>query len=170
MRNSTVAAAVLGGFEEPGGGVCDGGDLRRSTPGAGDSSMTFWCRPHGAVALPEVDGVSVPVAEALDLDVSGVLEELLDEDGAVSEGGLCLLLRGADGGAEGGLVPADAHASAPAACGGLDDDGVSDFVGDGGGLVLILDGAVGAREDGDLGGASGGLGGDLVSESSHGLW
>src|SRR5690606_18116150 len=52
---------------------------------------------------------------------------------------------------------------------GLDDDGVANLIGDLGGLVFILDGALGAGEDGHLGGLGGLLALALVAEFGHGL-
>jgi hypothetical protein len=43
-----------------------------------------------AVALAEMDGVALAVAENLDLDVARLLQVLLDVDGIVAEGGLGL--------------------------------------------------------------------------------
>ncbi|GIW74714.1 MAG: hypothetical protein KatS3mg103_1236 [Phycisphaerales bacterium] len=92
----------------------------RSTPGGGGFlDELLVAALHGAVALEEVDGVAVLVAQDLDLDVAGVLEELLDEDAAVAEGGLGFLLGLLDVGAQGRLVVADAHAPAAPAGGGL---------------------------------------------------
>ena len=55
-----------------------------------------------ALALPEVDDVAVGVAQHLDLDVPGLLDELLEEDAVVAEGGLGLGPAGRE--ALGGLV------------------------------------------------------------------
>src|SRR5690349_13865912 len=43
-----------------------------------------------AVTLVQMDDVAVVVAEQLDLDVLGLVEEALDKDGAVAEGALGL--------------------------------------------------------------------------------
>ena len=62
-----------------------------SRNGEGASSMTFWCRrciEHSR--FPEVDDVAVGVAQHLDLDVPGLLDELLDEHPVVAEGVLGL--------------------------------------------------------------------------------
>jgi hypothetical protein len=81
----------------------------------------------------------VLVAEDLDLDMAGVLDELLDEDAIVAEARLGLgagkriaLLRllGAVG---------NAHTLAAAAGRGLDHDGIADLVGDLHGLLGVGD-------------------------------
>ena len=73
-----------------------------------------------AVALAEVDDVSVGVREDLNLDVPGILQVALDVDGRVRE----VRLAFAAGGFERALrllgTGDDLQALAPAACGGLD--------------------------------------------------
>ena len=63
-----------------------------------------------AVALAEMDGVALAVAEHLDLDVAGLAEILLDIDAVVAEGGLGLAARGLEGDV------ADPPACAPPSC------------------------------------------------------
>lgn len=124
---------------------------------------------HRAVAFPEVDGVAVLVAEGLNFDMACVFEEFFDEDASVTECGECFLLCFGDIGAEGGFVAADAHASTAAAGGGFDDDGVSDFGGDFDGFFEVFDFAIGAWEDGDLGGSCVFFSLDFVAEFVHGF-
>ena len=63
--------------------------------GEGPSSQTFWWRRcKRAVALAEMDGVALAVAEHLDFDVAGALEIFLDIDGVIAERGLGLGARG----------------------------------------------------------------------------
>ncbi len=70
---------------------------------------------RGAVALVQVHRVAVLVAEHLDLDVAGVLEELLDVHGPVAESGFRLLACRAQRAAQAHLIAGDAHAASPAA-------------------------------------------------------
>src|SRR5215212_5804848 len=98
-----------------------------------------------AVALAEVDAVSVLVGEDLNLDVARVLDVLLDVDVAVLKRRGRLGRGRAHGGAEFLFRADDAHA-APAASGrGLDDDGVADLARERGGLLLALQGVGAAR-------------------------
>ena len=48
---------------------------------------------HGALALAEVDRVSVRVGEDLELDVAATFDELLEVEEGVAEGGLGLRRR-----------------------------------------------------------------------------
>ena len=84
----------------------------------------------GAFALAQVDDMPVLVAQHLDLDVPGVLDELLHEHAIVAEARL-----GLRAGKPEALLRllgriSDAHALAAAACRGLDHDGVADLLGD----------------------------------------
>ena len=75
-----------------------------------------------AVALAQMDGVALAVAEHLDLDVARLLEVLLDIDRIVAEGGLGLGLGGLERVDEVVLRARHLHAASAAAGGGLDDD------------------------------------------------
>ena len=101
----------------------------------------------GALALAEVDDVTVAVAEDLELDVAWRLDVLLDVDVADTEGGLGLALRGLDCLHQFARRAHDAHAASAAAGGGLDDDRIADLLGDLEGLLLALDRAVATRQD-----------------------
>lgn len=94
------------------GEVCRGGNL--------DDFLV--AALHGTVALEEVDGVALRVREKLHFDVTGTLEEALDEDRAVTKRGLGLAYRALERGFEVGLLTHDTHATPPAAHCGLDDD------------------------------------------------
>ncbi len=122
-----------------------------------------------AVALVEVHGVAVLVADGLHLEVAGHLQELLDVHAAVAEGSRRLLARGLDAGAQLGLVARDAHAAAAAAGARLHDHGVADLAGHLDRLVDVLDGVVGAREDRGAGLARQPLAVHLVAERVHRL-
>ena len=75
---------------------------------------------HGAVALPEVEGVAVQVGDDLDLDVAGMLEVLFEVDLGAAEGGLRLGLGLVQGRLQGQFVGGHPHAAAAAARRGLD--------------------------------------------------
>jgi hypothetical protein len=106
---------------------------------------------HRAVTLVQVDDVAVVVTKELDFDVLGLVEEPLDEDGAVAEGALGLGGGALKGLLELGLLAHDTHAAATAAVGGLDDDGEAILVGELLDLLECLDGAVRAGDDGNFG-------------------
>lgn len=164
-------SGVVGGLDEFRGGVADLLDFFAFDERAGSFFDDFLVAAlHRAIAFPEMDGVAVLVADALDFDVSCVFEEFFDEDSAVPEGGEGFLLSFGDIGAEGGFVAADAHASTTAACGRFDDDGVPDLGGDFDGFVEFFDLAFGAWEDGDFGGACVAFGFDFVAELAHRFW
>ena len=76
---------------------------------------------HGAVTLEEVDGVALGVSEELHLNVTRTLEEPLNEDGTVTEGGLSLGNGTLEGGLEIRLLTDDAHTASTTAHRGLDD-------------------------------------------------
>ena len=75
----------------------------------------------GAFALAEMDDGAVAVAEHLDFHMARILDELLDEDAVVAEGGARLGAGGAHALRHLTLVPRDAHALAAAAGRSLDD-------------------------------------------------
>ena len=111
-----------------------------------------------AVAVPAMDDVAVGVGQELDLDVPGPVDELLEIDAGVLEGGLGLVAGGLEGADEALFLAADAHPPAAAAGRGLDQDGVADGPGQAGRLGVAGDGAVGAGDAGDLGGGGDQLG------------
>ena len=117
-----------------------------------------------AVTLVQVDNVAVVVTEELDLDVLGLAEEALDEDGAVTESGLGLGGSAVEGLLQRRLLANDTHAAATATVGGLDDDGEAVFVGELLDVLELLDGALGTGDDRDAGLDGEGPGRDLVSE------
>jgi hypothetical protein len=123
----------------------------------------------GAVTLVQVDDVAVVVAEELDFDVLGLVEEPLDKDGAVAEGALGLRGGALKGLLELGLLAHDTHAAATATVGGLDDDGEAILVGELLDLLKGLDGAVCAGDNGDFGGDSNVSGRDLVTKGVDGF-
>src|SRR6187402_2004405 len=98
-----------------------------------------------AVALAEMDGGAVSVAEHLEFDVAWVAEVLFEIDGVVAEGGLSLGSRLAHQAVELLRAGADFHAAPAAARRGLDDYGVTDLLRDLLRLDDIRNGSVGAR-------------------------
>eukprot|EP00968_Pinguiococcus_pyrenoidosus_P004452 scaffold300_cov258-Pinguiococcus_pyrenoidosus.AAC.31 len=106
-----------------------------------------------AVSVVEVHDVSGAIAEDLDLDVPRLRDEALDENGAIAEGGKGLAGRQLEVLLELLLGLHHAHAFAPSAHGGLDDDGISDGVvaalDELAGLLQGRDRAIGAGHHGD---------------------
>jgi len=83
----------------------------------------------GALALEQVEGVPVPVRQDLKLDMAGFLDELLEIDLVIPEGGPRLTPGRLHGFLQGGLVPHDSHSLAPPAAGRLDENRVADLRG-----------------------------------------
>src|ERR1019366_2583794 len=120
-----------------------------------------------AFAPPEVDAVTVRVAEDLDLDVARLFDELLDEDTVVAEGGLRFVATGREALARLGIVEGDAQALAAAAGRGLDHHRVADLARDFDGELRALDRRVVARNGRDLRRGSEFLRGDLVAHGGN---
>src|ERR1035438_9493152 len=121
----------------------------------------------GALAFAEVDHVAVMVAEDLDFDVAGALDEALDIDLGGVESPLGFTGGVAEGGFEVALSVDAAHAFAAATGHGFEQDGEAV----GGGEVaqgVEGDGVVGARDDGCAGGDSGAAGGGLGAHGADG--
>jgi hypothetical protein len=118
----------------------------------------------GAVTLVKMDNVAMVVTEELDLDMLGLVEEPLDEDGAVAEGALGLGSGSLKGLLEGSLLAHDTHATAATTVGGLDDDGEAILVGELLDLLKPLDGTLGAGDNRDVGGNSNRPSRDLVTK------
>src|SRR5207244_6686067 len=103
---------------------------------------------HGAIALAEVDAVSVRVADELDLRVPRGLQVALDVDGAVLEDGLGRRARRLVQACEILVLRDDAHAAPAAAGDSFDDHRIPDVAGD---VVRLVDGVDrldGAGEEG----------------------
>ena len=103
-----------------------------------------------AVALVQVHHVALLVGEDLHLDVLGVLDEALEEDGAVAEGVLRLRARLIEQPVQLLGRAHHAHAAPAAAVGGLDDQREADTPRHLHGGVAVLDGLLGARQGGHL--------------------
>ena len=104
-----------------------------------------------ALALAEMDHVAVLVAQHLDFDVARIGDELLDEDAIVAEARFRLRSRARKTFGDLAPVEGDAHALAAAAGGGLDHHRVTDLIGDGDRLLVVLDHAEMAGNGRDLG-------------------
>ena len=102
---------------------------------------------HGAIALEEVNEAAVHVAEELDLDMAGALDELLDEDLGAAEGGLAFTLSAFERHGELVLAADDAHAAAAAAVRRLDHHRPAESFGDPQGLCLTRHRVGASRED-----------------------
>ena len=107
----------------------------------------------GTFALAQVDDVAVLVGQHLDLDVANRVEQLLQVNAVVAEGGARLAAGDDESPAAGlaGCVDA-AHALAAAAGDGLHQQRVTD-VGALGHQVIVVQHLLHARDDRDAGGA-----------------
>jgi hypothetical protein len=122
---------------------------------------------HRAVALEEVHGVAVAVAEHLHLDVASTLEVALEVERAAAEGRRRLLRGLGVAAAQLALVRAAAHAAPAAARVGLEDHRITDLGGRARGFVRRREQAQRARDHGHARGAHGGLGGGLAAHGRH---
>jgi hypothetical protein len=110
------------------------------------------------------------VGEELKLDVAGVLQIFLHVNHGIAEGSHGLGPGQGDGIEEGGLGVDDPHAPPTTPARGLDDDRVADLAGQLEGTLLVLvQGAVGARDARDASGLHGADGGDFVAHEADGL-
>ena len=96
---------------------------------------------HGAIALEQVDDRAVGIGEDLHLDVAGALDQLLQIDVVLAEGGLGLAARRAEIARQHRLVGNDAHAAPAAAPRRLEHQRIADVGGD----LLHLSDVVGQR-------------------------
>ena len=133
-------------------------------PAGGHLNDLLMTSLDGAIAFVQMDDIAGAVAEDLDLNVTGTLDELLHEDGTVAEAGQRLAGRRLEQGLDVLHVADDAHALAAAAHGGLDDDGQAVLVDEGLDLLSGLEGTVGSGDDGDAGLDGGLTGAGLVGE------
>jgi hypothetical protein len=82
---------------------------------------------HRAVTLEQVYDVSLSIRKQLYLDMTRPLEEPFNEDGTVSECGLCFTDSAIEGIFEFRLLPDDTHATTTTAHSRLDDDYMRTF-------------------------------------------
>ena len=122
-----------------------------------------------AFALAEMHEMPLPVAEDLDLDVPGLLDELLEEHPFVAEGGGGLGLRPREPLLELGVVAGDAHALAATAGRGLDHHRIADAPGDVERFAEAADGVGMAGHDADARPFGEALALDLVAHRADGV-
>ena len=95
-----------------------------------------------AVALVQMKGAALAVGQDLDFDVAGCLDIFFDQHPRIAEGALGFTLRSRQRLFKFGMLVDPPHAAAAAAGHGLDQHGVSDFVGlaleEGGALLLAV--------------------------------
>ena len=122
---------------------------------------------HRAVTLEEMDDIAVPVAEDLHLDMAGALDELLEIDLVLAEGGLGLAARRHGVLEQRFLVADDAHAAAAAAPGGFQHHRIADALRLGLDELDIVRQRIGGRHDRHAGGYGEIARRDLVAEHAH---
>mmetsp|Transcript_17240 Transcript_17240/g.49837 ORF Transcript_17240/g.49837 Transcript_17240/m.49837 type:complete len:240 (+) Transcript_17240:2409-3128(+) len=115
--------------------------LHKAHRAIGDPFPELWVHPrgrhlhdflisqlHAAIPLEEVGDAALPIGNHLDLDVLRVLEELLEEDRAVTEGGSRFAGAPFEGVLQLALVFDEAHPPAASTEARLEDDGQRDVV------------------------------------------
>jgi hypothetical protein len=122
--------------------------LGRDDRGGGFLEHLLVAALQRAVALAEMDGVALAVAEHLELDMARVAEIFLDIDGVVAERALRLGARLADLALELVLGADDLHAAPAAARGRLDDHRIAGLGGD---RARLLEPSTGPSEPGTSG-------------------
>ena len=86
-----TCVAVVDRLGKPDGIGQDGiASFDRKIFGRGEFDDLLVTSLNGAVTLVQVDDIAVTVSQQLDLNVLGLVEEALDEDGAVTKGRLGL--------------------------------------------------------------------------------
>jgi len=86
-----TGVAVVDRLGKPDGIGQDGiASFDRKIFGRGEFDDLLVTSLNGAVTLVQVDDIAVTVSQQLDLNVLGLVEEALDEDGAVTKGRLGL--------------------------------------------------------------------------------
>jgi hypothetical protein len=123
----------------------------------------------GAVALEEMDGIAMRVAQHLHLDMAGALDQLFQIDLVLAEGGLGLALGLGHLAGEIFLGADGAHAAPAAAPGGLEHDRIADLGGHLLDRVHVVGQRLGGRHDGHADLDRQIARGDLVAEPAHGV-
>mmetsp|Transcript_20317 Transcript_20317/g.39855 ORF Transcript_20317/g.39855 Transcript_20317/m.39855 type:complete len:401 (+) Transcript_20317:1249-2451(+) len=122
-----------------------------------------------ALTLREGSNVAVRIGNELDLDVSGLLDKLLNEDTVITKGGTCLL-RGETETLNGlGIVPCDTHTLTTTTSTGLDHDRVANLVGNLLDLRICLYNCETARNSADTSIDGELLGLDLITHGSDSM-
>ena len=99
----------------------------------------------GAVALADMDDLSVLVGQDLELDVVRILDQLFEIKRAIVKGFFRLHVRGVEALDEADVVMRLPHAASAAARDRLDHDRITDLLGDLQRLLVAFDDAVAAR-------------------------
>ncbi len=161
---------VIGQFHQPHGRFAHGLPGFDGQAGSGTLlDQLLVAALHGAVALPEVEGVAVQVGDDLDLDVAGLLDVFLQVDLGTAESGFGLGLGLLQGRFQGQFVQGHAHAPPAPARRGLDQHGKTEPLGQRQGLGLALDQPFAPRHRGHLRLAGHLAGRVLVAQQGHGL-
>ena len=111
----------------------------------------------------QMQNVTVLVSENLDFNVLGLTDEFFEKNGAIAEGACGFRLRFIQQFVQILRFPDNAHAAAAATKSRLDNQGKSDFFGNGHRLLAITDGLIRAFENRDLYRARHFAGGCLVA-------
>ena len=119
-----------------------------------------------AVALAEMDGAAVAVAQHLDLDMAWAGEIFFEIERIVAEGGLRLGARGRERLRQLGGILRELHAAPAAAGGSLDQHRKADVLRDRGGLLVGGDAGLRAGHDRNAEPLGGALGLDLVAHQA----
>ena len=119
-----------------------------------------------AVAFPQMDRMTLAVAEHLEFDVARIAEIFLDIDGVVAECRLRFGPRRAHQRGQFGGVVDHLHAAPAAATGRLDQHRIADFLGQLQRFLGVFDRAVAARHQRQAQRARGALGLDLVAHGA----
>ena len=117
----------------------------------GDLDDFLMATLNGAVALMEVDDVTLLIADDLYFDVFGPTDIALEEDGVVAEGATSLALGFVEEWNQIFRIFDHAHAATTATEGCLNYEWKTDFLGFLDRFFAIADGILGARERRDLG-------------------
>ena len=139
----------------------------RHGEGGGEFHHLLVAALEGAVTLIEMDDVAVAVCQNLHLDVLGLHQEFLHEDGRIAEGLAGLLGNQLEGLAHLLVVGAGAHSPPAAASGRLQDDRIAVAVGTGHGIVGILQRLRAAGDGGHIAAVGQLLGAELVAHLSQ---
>lgn len=140
-------------------------DLGGKILGRGNFDDLLVSTLNGAVTLVQVDNVAVVVTEQLDLNVLGLVEESLDENGAIAKGGLGLGSGSLEALLQALGIANNSHTTATTTVGSLDDDGEAILVSEGLDLLVLFNGALSAGDDGDTSSNGKLAGRDLVTKS-----
>ena len=119
-----------------------------------------------------MDEVAAVVPEDLKLDVVRVFDEFLDVNTGIAEGLFRLGTAGVEAFYHRNVVVGHAHAATAASCDRLDHHRITDLLGDGQGLLFVLNDPLGAGRGGDSGFLGQSAGDLLVLQGIHrpGAW